>query len=59
MTLRKIVGALIMCAIFTSMAVFFSVASGHWWLGPLVLLAGFSISALCFVAVWLMVGGDK
>ena len=59
MTLRKIVGALIMCAIFTMMAVAYSVASGYWWVGPLVLLAGFALAALLLIAVWLITGGDR
>ena len=59
MTLRKIVGALILCALFIAMAVAYSVASGYWWLGPLGLLVGFALSALVLVATWLMFGDDR
>ena len=59
MTLRKIVGALILCALFIAIAVAYSVASGYWWLGPLGLLFGFALSALVLVAAWLMFGDDR
>ena len=59
MTLRKIIGAVMLCLPFAAIAITYSVGSGHWWLGPLVLLAGFSLTAFVGVAVWLMVGGDK
>ena len=59
MTLRKIVGALIICAIFTAMTVAYSIAFGHWWFGPLLMLAGLSLGALLAVAAWLVAGGGR
>ena len=59
MTLRKIIGALMLCSPFAAIAVTASIALGHWWAGPLLLLGCASLAAFISVATSLLLGDDE